>query len=196
MRILVTLIMVSLSGAVVGQEADASRWMHTEVIYTGAAGHRVRIQNSYPKGGAVYTDPAGKKYSYVIFWFRLFNESGSPATLTMQFPPEPYAIFPSPESHIRLFLPPAPMSADKIPLLDYGLTNISTLLDAGLGKPRLWQRTIPAKGETIFYVQVLFHQVSGSTRAALVLQGESLFLKINIHPVLKDELLPCGKLIF
>jgi hypothetical protein len=196
MRLLATFLFLVISWAAFGQEDAASKWMHTDVTYTDARGNKLRILSSYPKGGAVYTDPSGKKYSYVIFGIHLFNESGSRAELTMKFPPGPYAIFPSPESHIKLFLPPDTLTVDKIPLLDYGLTNIPSMLDAGLGQPRVLHRVIPAKGESLFYVQVLFHQVSGTTRAALVLEGESLFFKISINPVIKDELIPCGQLVF
>ena len=44
----------------------------------------VRVQNSLPKGGP-YTDPAGNRFGYGIFWTRIVNESAFPLELTINF---------------------------------------------------------------------------------------------------------------
>ena len=179
----------------IGQTTSTRNWVDTEVKYTDSAGKVVMIHNSLPKGGGRYTDSRGKTYSYVIFWTRVINESATPLELAIKFPADPFTIFPSSESHIRIFLPPDTMTLDKIPLGDYGL-NLQSFLDAGFDKPNMLRRTINPKEELLFYIPVLFYQARGSARAALVLKGQDLFFKISVAPDVDSALIPCGHLIF
>ena len=135
----------------------------------------------------------GKTYSYVIFWFRVMNESAAPAELTVKFPAKPFTIFPSPDSHTRIFLPPDSMTLDKVQLGDYGL-NLQSFLNAGFNKPGMVQKTINPKDEFMFYIAVLIYQARGTARAALVLKGQDLFFRISIDP--SSALIPCGQLVF
>lgn len=183
-----------------GQTDEIKKWIHTDEKYTVSAGKSVAIQNSFPKGGGQYTDATGKKYGYVVFWFRILNESASPAELSIKFPATPFKIFPKPDSHIKLFLSPDTMTMAKVPLFDYGLTNIPSFLDAGFNKPTALHRGIETKGEFLFYILVPLHYAKGtsgsSARAAIVLKGQEVFFKISISPDVKDALIPCGQLVF
>lgn len=176
------------------QTSPTRKWVDTEVKYTDSAGKVVMVHNSFPKGGGGYTDSTGKKHSYVIFWTRVINESTTPLELAIKFPADPFTIFPSPDSHIRIFLPPDTMTLEKVPLGDYGLINLQSFLDAGFNKPSMLQRTINPKEECFFYIPVLIHQARGTARAALVLKGQDLFFRISIAPY--SALIPCGHLVF
>ena len=175
------------------QTSPARNWVDTETKYTDFAGKVVMVYNSFPKGGGGYTDADGKKYSYVIFWTRVINESSTPLELAIIFPTDPFTIFPSPDSHIRIFLPPDTMTIGKVPLGDYGL-DLQSFLDAGFNKPAMLQRTINPKQESFFYIPVLIYQARGTARAALVLKGQDLFFRISIAP--DSALIPCGHLVF
>ncbi len=194
MRLLTTFILLTICLTAMAQTSPARKWVDTEVKYTDPAGKVVMVHNSFPKGGGWYTDSAGKKYSYIIFWTRVINESATPLELTIKFPADPFKIFPSPDSYIRLFLPPDTMTLEKVPLGDYGLTNLQSFLNAGFNKPGMLQRTINPGKECFFYIPVLIYQARGTARAALVLKGQDLFFRISIAP--DSALIPCGHLVF
>lgn len=196
MQILATILLLIISLSANGQTPDISKWIDTEVTYTTVYKRSVFIQSSLPKGGGRYTDSEGKQYSYVIFWIRMINKSAKPAALTMKFPATPFKIFPSPESYIRLFLPPDSMTLEKVPLGDYGLTTLKSFLDADFYKPGLLHKIIPPQGESLFYIPILLHQAQGTTRVALVLKEQDLFLKISIGSDVNAELISCGQLVF
>lgn len=196
MRLLTIFILLTVCFTAIGQTSPTRKWVDTEVKYTDSAGKVVIVHNSFPKGGGGYTDSAGKNYSYVVFWTRVINESASPVELAIKFPADPFTIFPSPDSHIKIFLPPDTMTLDKVPLYDYGLTNLQSFLDAGFNKPSMLQRTIDPKEECLFYILVLFYQAQGTARAALVLKGQDLFFRISIAPDVDSALIPCGQLVF
>ena len=86
------------------------------------------------------------------------------------------------------------MSLEKVPLEDYGLTNLRSFLGAGFNKPIMLQRTTNPKEESFFYIPVLIHQARGTARAALVLKSQELFFRISIVP--DSALIPCGHLGF
>lgn len=194
MRLLTTFILLTICLSAMAQTPRTVKWVDTEVKYTDSLGRAVMIHSSFPKGGGGYTNVAGEKYSYVIFWTRVINESATPLELTIKFPADPFKIFPSPDSHIRIFLPPDTMTAEKIPLGDYGLTSLQSFLDAGFNKPGMLQRTIKPKEECFFYIPVLIHQARGTARAALVVKGQDLFFRISIAP--DFAVIPCGHLVF
>jgi hypothetical protein len=176
------------------QTSPARKWVDTEVKYTDSEGKVVMLHNSFPKGGGGYTDSIGNNYSYVIFWTRVINESATPVELVIKFPADPFTIFPSPDSYIRIFLPPDTMDLEKIALEDYGLTNLQSFLDAGFNKPSMLQTTVNPNKECFFYIPVLIYQARGTARAALVLKGQDLFFRISIDP--DSAFIPCGHLVF
>lgn len=186
---------MTLSSAALGQAPAVRNWVDTEITYPTASGKGITIQSSLPKGGGLLLGPAGKTYSKVVFWFRVANQSGKPAALTLNFPAQPLSIFPSRESHIRVMLHPDTMSAEKIQLLDYGLTNLESFVAANFDKPARLTKTVPANEDFYFYVPILFYQARGTTRVALVLKDQELFLRINIDPDIKALMVPCGNLV-
>ena len=194
MRLLTTFILLTICLTAMAQTSPSRNWVDTEVKYTDPAGKIVMIHNSFPKGGGGYTNTIGKKYNYVIFWIRIINESTTPLELAIKFPADPFTIFPSPDSHIRIFLPPDTMTLEKVPLGDYGLTNLQSFLDTGFNKPSILQRTINSKKECLFYIPVLIYQARGTARASLVVKGQDLFFRISIAP--DSALIPCGHLAF
>ncbi|MEP7322970.1 MAG: hypothetical protein ABI761_13675 [Saprospiraceae bacterium] len=156
----------------------------------------VIIQNSLPKGGP-YTDPTGKRFGYGIFWTRIINETAYPLNLTINFPGDSFAIFPQPESYLKLFLPPDIMTLDKESLYDYGATGLKSFLDTGLNRPTMLQKTIHPKEEYLFYIGILFHLPdNGPVRTGLVLKEQDLFYRISIAGQLDSALIPCGNIIF
>lgn len=62
--------------------------------YTDSIGKSLIIQNSFPRDGP-YTDPTGKIFGYGIFWTRVINETATLLELTINFPADSFAIFPS-----------------------------------------------------------------------------------------------------
>jgi hypothetical protein len=126
---------------------------------------------------------------------RIINESDSPLELTINFPGDPFAVLPSPDSCYRLFLPSDTMTLDKETLYNYGATGLKSFLDAGINKPTMSRRTIKPKEEYLFYVAALFLcKGDGVARARFVLKDQTLFYKINgIAPEIE---VPCGQIVF
>jgi hypothetical protein len=201
MRLLTTFILLTICLTAIGQTSLTRKWIDTEVMFTDSVGQSVMVYNSLPKGGGRYIDSDGKVYSYVIFWTRVINESATPVELAIKFSTDSLVIFPSPDSYIKILLPPDTMTLDKVPLGDYGLTNLKSFLDAGFNKPSMLQRTINPKEECLFYISVVFYQARGTTRAALVLKGQDHYFKITVDPdldsaLIPSALIPCGQLVF
>jgi hypothetical protein len=150
--------------------------------------------NSYPKGGGGYKYYNGKKYTYVVFWTRVQNTSLKPLALHIQFPTDSIAYFKTTESHIRILLPTAPMSPEKIQLYDYGLNNLQSIVSNKNLQQKMLQKTIDAKEDFFFYVSVLFSEVNGSARASFVLKGQDLFYKFSAGA--DSTIIPCGRIVF
>jgi hypothetical protein len=163
----------------------------------------VIIQNGLPKGGGSldlsgtigYTDFMGRRFAHAIFWTRVVNETATPFTLAINFPSDSFAISSSPDSYVKIFLPPGAMTLDKQSLYNYGLTGLKSFLDTGFYKPTGLQRTINPKEECVFYVAALGHGEGGGVRAGLVLKEQELFYRIRIVPI-GSALIPCGKIVF
>ena len=198
MRLLTIFILLPICLTAIGQTSPARNWVDTEAKYTDTAGKIVTVHNSLPKGVTRYTDATGKTYNCLMFWTRVINESATPLQLSITFPADPFTIFPSPDEHIRIFLPPDTMTVDKIPLYNYGLTNLQSSLDAGFDKPSMLQKTINSKEEYLFYIPVLIYgtRERSSARVALVLKGQDLFYRISMAPDVDSALIPCGQLVF
>ena len=116
----VLLICLSLPGLA---QSTARNWIDTKAQLADRNGNVLSIANSLPKGGGRYTDTKGITYSYVVFWYRVTNESDVPAELSINFSSEPLSIYPNPSSYARVVLPDATMTIDKIDQFDYGLTD-------------------------------------------------------------------------
>ncbi|MBL7872992.1 MAG: hypothetical protein JNM78_15350 [Cyclobacteriaceae bacterium] len=195
MRLLIIFTLLTICLAAMGQTLDS------ESRYTDSAGKDVLIQSSFPKGmvpldstgKAGYSDATGKFFAYVVFWTRVTNETDTPLELTVNFP----AVFPSPYSYLKLFLPQDTMTLDKETLINYGVTGLKSFLDTNFNKPTILQRTIKPKGESIFYIVALSSKLGNSLRARLVLKEHNLFYNIRgIGPELDTTLIPCGQIVF
>jgi hypothetical protein len=194
MRLLMTFILFTISFTVLAQTTPARNWVDTEVTYTDSSGKTIKVYSSYPKGGGGYINSGGKDYSYVIFWTRIVNESATPLKMTVKFPVDSFSIFPSPLSYIKLLIPPDTMTLEKIPLGDYGLNNLKSILDAGFKKPGALERTLNPNDECFFYIPVFIHQARGTARATIILKEHDLFYRISIGPY--STLIPCGRIEF
>jgi hypothetical protein len=160
-------------------------------------GKGVIIENSLGPKGAPYTDPTGKKFGYAMFWTRVINETATPLELTINFPADSFSIPPSPDSYLKLFVPPDDsMTLDKESLYDYGSKYLKSLLDTGLNKPTTLQRTINPKEEYFFYIGSLSYHSGGMVRAGLVLKDQELFYRFSIIPHFDSALFPCGHIVF
>lgn len=194
MRLIATSLLLTIGSTIIAQVTPTRNWVDTEVRYTDSVGKTVKVYNSYPKGGGGYINSGGKDYSYVIFWTRIVNESDTPLKMTVRFPVDSFSIFPSPLSYIKLVIPSDTMTLEKIPLGDYGLTNIKSILDNGFNKPSILERTLNPKEDCFFYVTIFIHQARGTARTALVLKEQNLLYRISIDP--QSALIPCGQIDF
>jgi hypothetical protein len=170
-------------------------YIDTESLYIDSTGIDVIIQNSLPKGGG-HTDATGKKLEYRIFFTRVINETATPLELTINFPADSFSISASPESYLKVFLPPDTMALEKETLFGYGATGLESFLDTGLTKPTMLQRTINPNDACVFYIGVLFTQSYGPARAELILKEQELFYRIRgIAAQFDSELIPCGQIV-
>jgi hypothetical protein len=159
-------------------------------LYSETSSEDVIIQNSYPKGGA-YTDDNGQRFGYTICWTRIINETNAPLELTISF--NSFAIFPSPESVLKLFLPQDTMTFAKTVSYDYGV-DTKSFLDINFYSPTMLQKTIDPNEELFFNIGTLFDQGHDVARAELVLKGQDLFYKI-LGPQIDSILIPCGRVV-
>lgn len=174
---------------VMGQGIPQTKW------YSETTSHGIIIQNSFPKGGP-YTGPTKKNfnYSYLVFFTRVINKTATPLELTINFSADSIAIPYSPDTFVKLFLPPDTMTLEKQNLFSYGVRELESV-----DNPTRFQRTIKANEECLFYVVAIFYQTMateenqqrGGNRAELVLKGQDLFYRM---PPQIDSL-PCGHII-
>ena len=145
--------------------------------------------------GGPYIDPTGKTFGHAIFWTRVINETNTRLELTINFPADSFAIPPSPDSYLKLYLPPYTMALDKEAMYNYGATGLKSFLDTGLNKPTLLQRTLDPKEECLFNIGALSYQSGGMVRAGLVLKEQALFYRISIIPHFDSAIFPCGQIV-
>ncbi|AXT20161.1 hypothetical protein D7030_03335 [Flavobacteriaceae bacterium AU392] len=172
-----------------GQTID-TKW-YSEIVSNG-----VVIQNSFPKGGP-YTGFTKKhyNYSYLVFFTRVINETGNPFELNVNFSADSIAIPNSPNTFVKLFLPPDTMTLDKQNLFSYGVTELESF-----DKSTRFQRIINPKEDCLFYVVAIFYQTRadarnqhrGGNRAELVLKGQELFYRMSPQ----IDFLSCGYINF
>jgi hypothetical protein len=133
----------------------------------------------------------GIKYSHVIFWTRIHNQTSTPIKLQLTFPDITY--LQSPDAHIKILLPKDTMSHEKEQLFNYGLTGLDFLLNDNTKQVKILKKTIDLNRDYYFYIPVFMHEINGIARASIVLKGEKLFYKISIG---KDTAyIPCGSLV-
>ena len=193
MKTKITSFLLLLCINTIAQSSQKRDWVDTRSVYSDSLGNVV-VHNSLPKGGGGYLDFNNQKYSYVIFWTQLTNESNKSLDVTIKFPANPFPIFQSQNSYLRIFAPPDTMTIDKIQLGDYGLTNLQSLLNAGFNKPSVIQKTIGSFENYLFYVMVILHEARGSARSSLIIKGQDLFYKVRIGN--DSTVISCGKIAY
>jgi hypothetical protein len=175
-----------------GQVGPLRNWVDSEVKHTDSKGNSVMMTNSLPKGGGVVYQN-GKKYSYVVFWTRMSNQSATPIELKVKFPEVTF--FKSSDSYIKIVLPKETMKIEKEQLFDYGLTNFQSLLNDESNQLGILQKKIGPKEDYLFYVTVFIHiEGGGSARAKFELNNKELLYKISMGS--DTTLIPCGSLEF
>ena len=173
-----------------GQVGPIRNWIDSEVKYSFATQKDVIFTHSLPKGGGLYY-LKGIKYSHVIFWTRIHNQTSTPIKLQLTFPDITY--LQSPNAHIKILLPKDTMSHEKEQLFNYGLTGLDFLLNDHTKQVKILKKTIDLNRDYYFYIPVFMHEINGIARASIVLKGEKLFYKISIG---KDTaFIPCGSLV-
>ncbi len=173
-----------------GQVGPIRNWIDKEVKYSFANQKDVIFTHSLPKGGGQY-NLKGTKYSHVVFWTRIQNQTSTPIKLQVTFPDITY--LQSPDAHIKILLPKDTMSHEKEQLFNYGLTGLEFLLNDNTKQVKTLKKMIDPKKDYYFYIPVFMHEINGSARASIVLKGEKLFYKISIG---KDTaFIPCGSLV-
>jgi hypothetical protein len=190
MRISVLFILSLFYISTYGQVGPIRNWIDTEVKYSFVNQRDVIFTHSLPKGGGLYY-LKGIKYSHVIFWTRIQNQTSTPIKLQLTFPDITY--LQSPDAHIKILLPKDTMSREKEQLFNYGLTDFESLLNDNTKQVKVLKKTIDSKKDYYFYIPVFMHEINGSARASIELKGEKLFYKISIG---KDTaFIPCGSLV-
>jgi hypothetical protein len=183
---IITLFYISADG----QVGPIRNWIDSEVKYSFATQKDVIFTHSLPKGGGLYY-LKGIKYSHVIFWTRIHNQTSTPIKLQLTFPDITY--LQSPNAHIKILLPKDTMSHEKEQLFNYGLTGLDFLLNDNTKQVKILKKTIDLNRDYYFYIPVFMHEINGIARASIVLKGEKLFYKISIG---KDTAyIPCGSLV-
>lgn len=182
------LFLLSISSSTVGQ-VSGIKW------FSETNNNGIVIQNSFPKGGP-YKGPVKENFnhSYLVFFTRVINKTEKSIKLNIQFSADSFPIPNSPNTFVKLFLPPNEMTLEKQSLFSYGLTELNSL-----NEESHFQKTIKSNEEALFYVVAVFYQINadawneerGGNRAELILQGEDLFY--NLSPQINS--LPCGQII-
>lgn len=172
-----------------GQGFSKTNW------YSETNTNGIVIQNSLPKGGPYKGPTKGNfNYSHLVFFTRVVNETETPLELTINFSADSIPIPHSPDTFVKLFLPPDTMTHDKQSLFDYGVTDLESL-----DKPTRFQKTLSSNENCLFYVVAIFYQTRassenqdrGGNRAELVLKGQDLFYRM----LPQIDSLPCGQII-
>jgi|SRR5688572_6253240 len=178
---------------------------HTKYEYTDYIGKRLIIQNGFPRGGSLYTDPNGEEYGYAVFWTRIINETDNPLELKIDFL-NSYEVPSSPGKYFKILVPPDTMTIDKVPLYGYGLTGLKSFLDNSIHKPSSLKRTINPKESSGFYVVKLSLTNEGPRsggdilQTGLILKGQDLFYRVSVYKstappsVISEKEIPCGSI--
>jgi hypothetical protein len=171
---------------IVSSPRPDDRGVHTKYEYTDSIGKRLIIQNGFPKGGSTYTDPNGKVYGYAVFWTRIINETETPLELEIEFL-DSYEVPSLPDKYYKLVVPRDTMTIDRIPLFNYGLTDLDSFLDTSIHKPSSLKKTINPKESSAFFVVKLALKAEGPhgggdiLRTGLILKGQDLFYRVSVY---------------
>ena len=175
--------------------------IYTKYEYTDSIGMSLIIENGFPRGGTKYTDPNGEVYVWAVFWTRIINETDNPLELKIGFPVDSYEVPSLPGKYFKILVPPDTMTLDKIPLFNYGLTDLESFLDKSIHKPSSLKRTINPKESSGFYVVMLslIEGAHGTMRTGLSLKGQDLFYRIKIdgsksNSKSSDQEIHCGSI--
>lgn len=190
MRFTITVLFFLLICSFVKGQKIGTKW------YSETASNGVIIQNSFNKGGP-YTRPVRKYFnvSNLIFFTRVINETGNPLELTINFSADSIAIPNSPDTFVKLFLPPDTMTLDKRNLFSYGVTALESF-----DQSTRFQRKLNPNEDCLFNVVAIFYQTKagawnqerGGNRGELVLRGQDLFYRMPPQ----IDFLHCGQIIF
>lgn len=192
MKYLVSFILLFVHPNSYGQNKSTRNWVDSELKHTDSKGNLVTLIHSLPRGGGVVYKN-GKKYSFVVFWTHVNNQSATPLELNVQFPEVTF--FKSPDSYIHIVLPKETMSMDKVQSFDYGLTNLQSLLNDVSNQLCVLPKKIKPNEDYIFYTVVFIHMENwGPARAKFELKDQDLFYKISMGS--DTTIIPCGSLYF
>ena len=180
--------MLLLVSFATGQSIETEWYSETET-------NGIIIQNSYPKGGP-YPGPTEKNFnhSYLVFFTRVTNTTESPLEFTIDFTADSIAIPNSPNTFVKLFLPPDVMTMEKRPMFSYGFTELTSF-----DEPTSFQCRLNPEEDVLFYVIAFFYQTNaeaglesrGGNRAELVMREHGLYY--NMPPQVDN--IPCGSII-
>lgn len=156
------------------------KYIHTKYEYDSGPEGQIVIQNSYPKGGFNYFDSNGQKFTYAVFWTEVSNESQAPLKLKIEFPADSFQLPSDSSIQFNLLLPSETMTAEKIPLIDYGLENLNSVLDSGIGESSASVTILEPKSSHMFYTLALSNKgVNGVVRAGFRLDQQKVLFQIN-----------------
>ncbi|RKR05351.1 hypothetical protein C8C83_4697 [Flavobacterium sp. 90] len=164
--------------------------VYSKYEYTDSNGGSVTIQNSFPKGGMRYKDSKGDEYVYAVFWTKISNETDYPLEVNIDFPQDSFEIPSVPDKYFKILIPKDTMTLEKMPLFNYGLTDLDSFFDKNIDKLSSLKKTINPKESSAFYIVTLrlLKGVEGVLRTELSLKGQILYYKIN------DKEIQCGNI--
>ena len=190
MRITTTVALFLLCLNSYGQIGLARNWVDSETKYEDSSANLIEFTNSLPRGGGV-TYYNVKRFSYVIFWTRIRNKSTTPIEINLNF--SDLIILNHIKSEIKIILPKETMTIEKIQLMDYGLSNLQSLLNENFNQASTFIKKINPQEEYYFYFPVFLHNNNWPARASLILKGTELSYKITLGSA--TEIIPCGSLV-
>ena len=157
--------------------------------------HLLKTQRSslivYPGEVALY-NMMGKKYNYFVFWTSILNNSPSTVEIEIKFPAINF--FNSNKSHFKVAFTKAEMTPEKVQELDYGLTDIPSLLTNESNQVKYLKKRISSQKEYSFYIPVFIHKTKWPVRAEIVVKSKKLFYKITAGT--DSVMVPCGGINF
>jgi hypothetical protein len=185
------ILLIFFSLNLYGQSVQKNNWEYSKVSFTSSTKEKTIITNSLPRGGGIVYHQ-GKQYNYFIFWTNILNESSSPLDLKIKFPTTiPFEIN---ESQAKVVFTNSIMTPDKEQVLDYGLTNIASLLNNESNQIKEINKTVSPFNNYLFHTAIFIHKTKWPVRAEYIVKDKKLFYKIIAGT---DEIIvPCGSLDF
>lgn len=169
------------------QEVPNQDNVDTRYEYTDDNGNSVIVENSYPRGGQVYTAPKGERYIYAVFWTRITNNTTDSLMLTIEFLEE-YQLPSSPDRVFKLLIPTDTLAIDKEISTNYGL-DLERYLNGHLYEQNDLKKIIKPNDCNGFYVVTLFNKgVEGTLRTGLTIEKDKILYRVN------DKAIDCGRI--